>query len=159
MDLERHHHRHHLHPHNYTAGDDHSINSSITNYSGIFSGGSISSSSKKQKPVPPRKPSFLYLNRASSLQSVNGVAPPALSSISGKNTGTVHSMDRSLSSHNSNKSSSKSSIQEESWNNNTAPSKTSSLRSALSGNLKWNILSSSSSRSKNASKDRDSSRD
>ena len=42
----------------------------------ISDGQTISSSysdslTKKPKPIPPRKPSFLYLNRTSSLQSVN----------------------------------------------------------------------------------------
>ncbi|XP_046657968.1 uncharacterized protein LOC124352472 isoform X1 [Daphnia pulicaria] len=110
MDLER-------RRHGYIS-DEQTISSSM-NYGGLLTGG------KKPKPVPPRKPSFLYLNRASSLQSVNGVVK-------------TNSMDRS-----SNKIDVKSSkhSESESWNNNTAPK--TSLRTALSGNLKWNILSSS----------------
>lgn len=110
MDLER-------RRHGYIS-DEQTISSSM-NYGGLLTGG------KKPKPVPPRKPSFLYLNRASSLQSVNGVVK-------------TNSMDRS-----SNKIDVKSNkhSESESWNNNTAPK--TSLRTALSGNLKWNILSSS----------------
>lgn len=143
MDLDvRHHHRGRV-VDPYTSGDDQSVSSSV-NLSGILT--------KKPKPVPPRKPSFLYLNRASSLQSVNGVTPGKQGSAS------THSMDRSLSSNNNKQSS----IDEE-WpvhhNNNTAPSSKvgHSLRS-----LKWNILSSSSRSSKgsrSSSKERESSRD
>ncbi|KZS21204.1 Uncharacterized protein APZ42_011910 [Daphnia magna] len=119
MDLER-------RRHGYNS-DEQTISSSM-NYGGLLTGG------KKPKPVPPRKPSFLYLNRASSLQSVNGVVK-------------TNSMDRS-----SNKIDAKGKLSEtESWNNNTAPK--TSLRTALSGNLKWNILSSS--RTKNAGSTRE----
>lgn len=124
MDLER-------RRHGYIS-DEQTISSSMS-YGGLLTGG------KKPKPVPPRKPSFLYLNRASSLQSVNG--------------GVVktNSMDRS-----SNKTEAKAKHSEtESWNNNTAPKN--SLRTALSGNLKWNILSSS--RAKNTGSNREVPRD
>ena len=118
MDLER-------RRHGYIS-DEQTISSSMS-YGGLLTGG------KKPKPVPPRKPSFLYLNRASSLQSVNGVVK-------------TNSMDRS-----SNKIDPKGKhLEAESWNNNTAPK--TSLKT-LSGNLKWNILSSS--RTKNAGSSRD----
>ena len=84
----------------------------------------ISSYKKPSKPVPPRKPSFLYLNRASSLQSVNGGSVVKMS--------TAHSNKQFDTDDD-----------EVGWNNNTAPSSKSSLRSALSTNplSKWNILS------------------
>lgn len=124
MDLER-------RRHGYIS-DEQTISSSMS-YGGLLTGG------KKPKPVPPRKPSFLYLNRASSLQSVNGVVK-------------TNSMDRS-----SNKTDAKASkhLEPESWNNNTTPKN--SLRTALSGNLKWNILSSS--RTKNNGSNRETARD
>jgi hypothetical protein len=121
MDLER-------RRHGYIS-DEQTISSSM-NYGGLLTGG------KKPKPVPPRKPSFLYLNRASSLQSVNGVVK-------------TNSMDRS-----SNKIDVKSKHSEtESWNNNTAPK--TSLRTALSGNLKWNILSSSRAKNPGSSREKE----
>jgi hypothetical protein len=80
------------------------------------------------KPVPPRKPSFLYLNRASSLQSVNGGVIKMSTAHSNKQFDTDED--------------------ETGWNNNTAPSSKSSLKSS-NPLAKWNILSSSS-RVKNA---------
>ncbi|XP_059353420.1 uncharacterized protein LOC130685912 [Daphnia carinata] len=120
MDLER-------RRHGYIS-DEQTISSSMSSYGGLLTGG------KKPKPVPPRKPSFLYLNRASSLQSVNGIVK-------------TNSMDRSSNKIDPNGKHSEA----ESWNNNTAPK--TSLRTALSGNLKWNILSSS--RSKNGGSTRE----
>ena len=70
------------------------------------------SMTKKPKPVPPRKPSFLYLNRTSSLQSVN------------------ENKVRNQSSTDEYKSSS------------TTTSGKNGLKSSLAHNLKWNMLSS-----------------
>ena len=122
MDLDR-------RRHGYIS-DEQTISSSLS-YGGLLTGG------KKPKPVPPRKPSFLYLNRASSLQSVNGVAK-------------TNSMDRSS---NRTDGKGKHGSESESWNNNTAPK--TSLRTALSGNLKWNILSSSRTKSTASGRERE----
>lgn len=122
MDLER-------RRHGY---DEQAISSSMS-YSGLLTGG------KKPKPVPPRKPSFLYLNRASSLQSVNGVVK-------------TNSMDRPNKTDTKGKHS-----EDETWNNNTAPK--TSLRTALSSNLKWSILSSSRSKNNGSNRDKEAVRD
>jgi len=105
---------------------------------------------KKPKPVPPRKPSFLYLNRATSLQSVDGA---------------VHSLDRhslgQQQQHQQHQQQQKQQQQEhgdEAWSMAPAPASKSSpsssssshhhsLKSTLASNLKWNILSSSRTRS------------
>ena len=95
---------------------------------------------KKPKPVPPRKPSFLYLNRATSLQSVDG----------GSN---ILSLDRLKPSHSvvhDTNGGSQPKAQDP-W---PAGSKQ-SLKSTLAGNLKWNILSSSKTRSGGGNRDRD----
>lgn len=102
--------------HGYVS-DDHAVSSSMSNY------GSLLSSGKKIKPIPPRKPSFLYLNRASSLQSVNGSTTSSLSRSDSKSK--QKSSDIQLTNGSTSKS-----------NN--------SIRAAISNNLKWNILPSAS---------------
>merc|ERR1712071_390131 len=100
----------------------------------ISDGQTISSSysdsmTKKAKPVPPRKPSFLYLNRTCSLQSVSENQPK------GKNQNQNPPV----------------SVSGEHKSNGTSGKNVS--KSSLSANLKWNILSSSRSKSGAARKD------